>query len=1037
MQRIDSCLYYNYILAHWYTLDKDTTGIVEAWYSIAIINLLQKKYLQAQAARTIAHWYIPNNKRYKHLEHIYNSVLQFKQRTPPLMQNYSDFHNLPTLSLIGKLCYLQPLLKSEDDYQNYQFKEAKAILQKLLNDMKSKRDTNWFGYAKTNMLMGKCHYTKDDIYSIPYYETAIRIYEAKNIYNSDYADSYRCFLDALWVTGQCEKRDTYFQRLTKINLLGKNRSEYYFIKADFVRFYSPKEALNGYLQAYYTIDESKESRNKLKKKIIYYYTMTDQYEKAIEWFKKTNLENINSLDKIMIGHSYFKLGYISTSQDYIRSALKSYEVDHDLNVLYWVAKYYLGIKQSSKAESYYKLFLQLMLKLYSNDHPRIAISYGALGYFYWFGTADYQKSLEYYHRAVFQLVKGETPKDLYRLPDINKSFDDKDLSLELNNKAEAFYEVAKLKKDKNIRLRELKASLANLELSFTVAYRYKMGLSLDEQRFEFADNIKHRFPYIIKVCNTLHKETGNIFYAKKAFEYAEKSKASLLLSTMRGVNAYKMKMLPESLKKTEDQIWSKTEQCSRYLTEAYKAPKNNHERIDQYELMLSKLRQQQDNLIWIFKTKYPNYYNARYNADVTSVDSIQYKLRPDEALIEYAVENDQLIIFLVTKKDFKVFSDTLGSQFYSDVERYRRVLSEYSFFTSYSKVKFVEYITTAYNLYNKLIKPVEPFVHSKKLLIIPDDVLLQISFETFVTEPFSKNTKFNYRTLPYFFREYNITYNYSGTLHMMNQQHLCYHNTRVLAVAPSYDSLKILPLISNDIPDSLRKLISIEPLTGIYDEVKSVHSFFRGKILMKGDATKENFIKIAGKYSILHLATHGIVNNEYPMHSKLIFTVGNDSIKEGLLNAWEIYNMHINSPLVVLSACNTGFGKLHKGEGTISLARGFFTAGAKSVITTLWAVPDGNSSKLMKYFYANLAAKMSVSDALHQAKLQFLEQNDELDAHPSLWAGYIAVGNTNITFENDTESNKYLYYLASSLLLVSIVVIFRKKIKLKLLKTIR
>jgi CHAT domain-containing protein len=118
--------------------------------------------------------------------------------------------------------------------------------------------------------------------------------------------------------------------------------------------------------------------------------------------------------------------------------------------------------------------------------------------------------------------------------------------------------------------------------------------------------------------------------------------------------------------------------------------------------------------------------------------------------------------------------------------------------------------------------------------------------------------------------------------------------------------------------------------------------------------------------------------------------------------------MQINSPLVVLSACKSGYGKLCKGEGIISLARGFFTAGAKSIVMTLWSVGDKTSSKLMHYFYTNLAAKQNIGDAMQNAKITYLDQSDEMKAHPYFWAGYIVLGNTNSIFYPDRQKTNYL-----------------------------
>ena len=196
---------------------------------------------------------------------------------------------------------------------------------------------------------------------------------------------------------------------------------------------------------------------------------------------------------------------------------------------------------------------------------------------------------------------------------------------------------------------------------------------------------------------------------------------------------------------------------------------------------------------------------------------------------------------------------------------------------------------------------------------------------------------------------------------------------------------------------------------------------------MKSKATEERFKEIASQYDILHLATHGIINNDYPMFSKLIFTTSKDSVNEGFLNTYEIYNMQINAPLVVLSACNSGFGKLHKGEGIISLSRAFFIAGTKSTVITLWPIADNASSKLMGNFYTNLAANQNIGDALYHAKLKYLEQCDEMGAHPNFWAGYIMVGNNALTFEPSKPKTTYYILGIIGLLIVVILITYKNR----------
>ena len=114
--------------------------------------------------------------------------------------------------------------------------------------------------------------------------------------------------------------------------------------------------------------------------------------------------------------------------------------------------------------------------------------------------------------------------------------------------------------------------------------------------------------------------------------------------------------------------------------------------------------------------------------------------------------------------------------------------------------------------------------------------------------------------------------------------------------------------------------------------------------------------------------------------------------------------------MVVLSACETGIGELQRGEGIISLARGFSYAGAKSIITTLWSVNDRSTQKVMELFYSNLAEGVPKDAALRQAKLTYLDEYPHLGKSPYFWAGIIPIGDMSpISFQSMWYQNPWIW----------------------------
>jgi CHAT domain-containing protein len=222
-------------------------------------------------------------------------------------------------------------------------------------------------------------------------------------------------------------------------------------------------------------------------------------------------------------------------------------------------------------------------------------------------------------------------------------------------------------------------------------------------------------------------------------------------------------------------------------------------------------------------------------------------------------------------------------------------------------------------------------------------------------------------------------------------------------------------------------MLSLAPIKGTTEEIQTISGEFKTKKRIGEQATEEYFKKHAGKYGILHLAMHTIIDNENPLYSKLVFSApGKDSQEDGYLNTYELFRLRLPGYLAVLSACNTGGGKLEKGEGIISLARGFFYAGIPSVLMTLWEVEDHSSANLMKLFYTNLKAGYPNDIALQRAKLSYLDEAGKLQSHPYFWAGYVSIGKTARMEYNSIKKpvKNFLFALPIALIIIAFYFLF-------------
>jgi tetratricopeptide (TPR) repeat protein len=149
-----------------------------------------------------------------------------------------------------------------------------------------------------------------------------------------------------------------------------------------------------------------------------------------------------------------------------------------------------------------------------------------------------------------------------------------------------------------------------------------------------------------------------------------------------------------------------------------------------------------------------------------------------------------------------------------------------------------------------------------------------------------------------------------------------------------------------------------------------------------------------GQYRIIHFATHALIDSVHPELSGIVLSLVDDEgrPKDGFLRADDIFNLKLSADLVVLSACRTGLGKDVRGEGLISLTRGFMYAGAPRVVVSLWRVSDQATAEFMARFYRRIlnGSGQSPSSALRQAQLEMLK--DKRWQSPYFWAGFVLQG---------------------------------------------
>jgi CHAT domain-containing protein len=534
-----------------------------------------------------------------------------------------------------------------------------------------------------------------------------------------------------------------------------------------------------------------------------------------------------------------------------------------------------------------------------------------------------------------------------------------------------------------------------------------------------SENENETFLALIRISLDLYELTGKEEYLAAGFETAEKMKYSTLLATLRDQKALEEGKVPDELKNSDRRIRMQLAAYNNLIVREYENETPDSAKIRNWNKKIYGLNNDRKELIRQLSKKYPEYYSLKYFPGIMNVKSIQDKLGSNDVMAEYVLADTLLIIFTLDRHELSYRQVGTDSSFYSNIRMVYDFIRKDYFNTSSELIS--GYFSAAFELYKILFSDYH-LKDNKRLIIIPDGMLAYIPFDILLTEPVESND-YNFGKLSYLVNKHPLSYAYSATLLFQSNLHKVRAGKGLLAFAPS-DPETIGNEI-NPVRDISLDRAKLKPLAGSAKEVRSIIKIVGGDLRIGDEASEHSFKDLSSKYRILHLAAHAFIDENDPMNSTLVFSPNNEGEEDGLLNVFEIYNLDLNASMVVLSACNTGYGKHKRGEGIMSLARAFFYAGVPDVVMTLWPVGDESCGKLMTHFYQNLARGASKDAALRNAKLSFLKEADPITQHPFYWAGYIVVGDSSAIFKPGITK-----YLLIGIILIVFVLGFIYKNKL-------
>ncbi|WP_282080976.1 CHAT domain-containing protein [Aquimarina algiphila] len=632
---------------------------------------------------------------------------------------------------------------------------------------------------------------------------------------------------------------------------------------------------------------------------------------------------------------------------------------------------YESKKEYKFALTNYQKALRIRRKVFGAYHPKVAVSNNDIANLYAL-QKEYKNSLLYYEKAIIANVK----EDQYLNPNI--------LLTSLAGRTKTYLNL--YKEHKNID--DLNQAIIAYKKADALINDIRQTFTTYQDKVAFAQKAKAIYQGAIQTQLLRYTTQKEQSILERAFYYAEKSKANTLKELLSEANAKNFTGLPNDMLVLEKELRIDKAFYQSKITDVRSETTVDSSKITRYENKLFEINRRQDSLTAILEKNYPKYYQLKHENTIVSVADIQKKLNERTTLVEFFTADSSAYIFTVSKYKMAV-QEVSTPDLTGQIEKLREAITSQ---------ELSRYKTIAHELYTTLIHPIKDQLIGDELIIVPDGPLWHCNFELLLTQKDGSN---NPAALSYLLKDYAITYANAANLLFAKSRSEEPIEKRQECLAFSFSEGDQVTSTNTMSMATLRDAGG--DLPGTREEIKAISDIIDGQYYFGSQAIETNFKKNAGQYNILHLALHGDVDNERPENSKLYFTKSKDTIEDNLLYSHELFALDIPAELTVLSACNTGTGKIAKGEGIMSLGSAFQYAGTKSLLLTRWEVSDQTTPQVMKYFYTNLKQGMNKAKALQQAKLQYLATADINRTQPFYWGAFYLVGDAApMHFESTT-----------------------------------
>ena len=467
--------------------------------------------------------------------------------------------------------------------------------------------------------------------------------------------------------------------------------------------------------------------------------------------------------------------------------------------------------------------------------------------------------------------------------------------------------------------------------------RLRLGLRAEQLKLSYLSDKQEFYEDAVAACLA----GRSLRHQQLALEFAERSKSRALLELL-DADLRAREEVPARHRSRWLELRRRLDGLYRRLHQQELLGKRRDLELDQR--LVARIRRLEDQLDRLRGEA------ARSRARVPVVAELQRRLDREEILIEYFGWGDSLIVFVVTRSEFRILTLPAALERARELELALRFqMQKFQYNSGYVERHEAALRATCErllsDLHSLLIAPLGS-LNGRRLLFVLHGPLHYLPIPALLGPE------------GYLWDRYEIAVGPSAAL-------LLEPSRRAPAAGPPL----VVGADDGTLPFVREEALAVAAMAP------------RARLLIGPEARPAEFLRLAPDSQWIHIAAHGIYRDDNPLFSAM-------ALSDGWLTYHDLLGLPLNAELVVLSGCDTGRHRIDAGDEALGFARGFLRAGVANLVVSLWAVHDRTTAELMRHFHARWHAGLSVPAALREAALEVRQQHP----HPYFWAPFVAVG---------------------------------------------